>query len=73
VFANKKSGSESRCCRSAGRAAVLISTGPDEYYFGGAGGAMRIGFAANTPSPGNVGVGDVQEGRFVDGKWIVTR
>jgi len=54
-------------------AAVLISTGPDEYYFGGAGGAMRIDFAANAPGPGNVGLGDVQEGKFVDGKWVVTR
>jgi hypothetical protein len=54
-------------------AAVLISTGPDEYYFGGAGGAMRIDFAANSPGPGNVGLGDVQEGKFVDGKWVVTR
>jgi hypothetical protein len=54
-------------------AAVLISTGPDEYYFGGAGGAMRIDFTANSPGPGNVGLGDVQEGKFVDGKWVVTR
>jgi hypothetical protein len=51
--------------------AVLISTGPDEYYFGG--GGMRVDFAPNTPGPSNVGLGDVQEGRFVDGKWEVTR
>jgi hypothetical protein len=54
-------------------AAVLISTGPDEYYFGGAGGAMRVDFTANTPGPANVGLGDVQEGKFADGKWVVTR
>jgi len=52
-------------------AAVLISTGPDEYYFGG--GGMRVDFTANTPGPGNVGLGDVQEGKFVDGKFVVTR
>jgi hypothetical protein len=52
-------------------AAILISTGPDEYYF--AGGGMTIDFAANTPGPKNVGLGDVQEGKFVDGKWVVTR
>ena len=51
--------------------AVLISTGPDEYYFGG--GGMRVDFAPTTPGPSNVGLGDVQEGRFVDGKWEVTR
>jgi len=51
--------------------AVLIATGPDEYYFGG--GGMRVDFTANTPGPDNVGLGDVQEGRFADGKWEVTR
>ncbi|HME58277.1 MAG TPA: DUF5597 domain-containing protein, partial [Terracidiphilus sp.] len=52
-------------------AAILIATGPDEYYF--AGGGMAIDFTANTPGPQNVGLGDVQEGKFVDGKWVVTR
>jgi len=52
-------------------AAILIATGPDEYYF--AGGGMRIDFTPNTPGPRNVGLGDVQQGHFVDGKWVVTR
>jgi hypothetical protein len=52
-------------------AAILISTGPDEYYFAGNG--VRIDFTPNTPGPQNVGLGDVQEGKFVDGKWVVTR
>jgi len=52
-------------------AAVVIAVGPDEYYFGG--GGMRVDFAPNTPGPPNVGLGDVQEGRFVDGKWQVAR
>ena len=52
-------------------AAILIATGPDEYYF--AGGGMRIDFTPNTPGPQNVGLGDVQLGNFVDGKWKVTR
>ena len=52
-------------------AAVVISTGPDEYYFGG--GGMRVDFAPNTPGPSNVGLGVVQQGRFVDGKWELTR
>ncbi len=52
-------------------AAVVIATGPDEYYFGG--GGMRVDFTANTPGPSNVGLGVVQQGRFVDGKWELTR
>jgi len=52
-------------------AAVVISTGPDEYYFGG--GGMRVDFTPNTPGPPNVGLGIVQAGRFVDGKWELTR
>ena len=52
-------------------AAILIAAGPDEYYFGG--GGMRIDFTPNTPGPPNVGLGDVQEGKFVDGKWVVLR
>lgn len=52
-------------------AAILISTGPDEYYF--AGGGMRIDFTPNSKGPQNVGLGLVQQGKFVDGKWDVTR
>jgi hypothetical protein len=52
-------------------AAVAISTGPDEYYFGG--GGVRVDFTPNTPGPPNVGLGIVQTGRFVDGKWEITR
>ena len=52
-------------------AAILIATGPDEYYLGGAG--YRIDFTPNTPGPQNAGLGVVQEGKFMDGKWVVTR
>ncbi len=52
-------------------AAILIATGPDEYYF--VGGGMRIDFSPNTPGPMNVGLGDVQQGNFVNGEWVVTR
>lgn len=34
---------------------------------------MRVGFAPNKPGPPNVGLGAVQTGRFVDGKWELTR
>ena len=52
-------------------AAIAISTGPDEYYFGG--GGMRVDFTPNTPGPPNVGLGVVQTGKFVDEKWELTR
>jgi hypothetical protein len=50
---------------------LIIASGPDEFYF--AGGGVRVDFSANTPGPQNVGLGDVQEGKFVDGKWVITR
>ena len=52
-------------------AAIVISTGPDEFYF--IGGGVRIQFSVDTAGPMNVGIGDVQEGTVVDGKWVVTR
>jgi len=52
-------------------AAVVISTGPDEFYFGG--GGMRVDFTPNTPGPPNVGLGVVQRGAFVNGQWQLTR
>ena len=52
-------------------AAILVASGPDEFYIGG--GGMRISFTANTPGPAIVGLGIVQEGKFVDGKWMVVR
>jgi len=54
-------------------AAILIAAGPNEFYFGAGAGGLRIGFTANTPGPKIVGLGDVQEGKFVDGKWKVVR
>jgi hypothetical protein len=52
-------------------AGVFVAAGPDEYYMGG--GGFRIAATANTPGPAHVGMGIVQEGRFVDGKWVVVR
>ena len=50
-----------------------MAAGPDEYYFGGVGGGVRIDFTPNTPGPSTAGLGDVQEGKFVEGKWRVVR
>jgi hypothetical protein len=52
-------------------AAILVAAGPEEYYLGG--GGFRIAFSANTTGPATVGLGIVQEGKFVDGKWVVVR
>ena len=54
-------------------AAILIAAGPNEFYFGAGAGGLRIGFTPNTPGPPIIGLGDVQEGKFVDGKWRVVR
>ena len=53
--------------------AVLIAAGPNEFYFGSVGGAVRVAFAPTTPGPRIVGLGDVQQGKFVDGRWRVVR
>ncbi len=53
--------------------AILIAAGPDEFYFGAVGGGIRIAFAATTPGPPIVGLGDVQQGKFVAGDWRVVR
>ena len=53
--------------------AILIAAGPDEFYFGAVGGGIRIAFAATTPGPPIVGLGDVQQGKFVAGEWRVVR
>jgi hypothetical protein len=53
--------------------AILIAAGPDEFYFGALGGGIRIAFAATTPGPPIVGLGDVQQGKFVENEWRVVR
>jgi hypothetical protein len=52
-------------------AAIVVASGADEFYLGG--GGMVFEFAPNTPGPATVGLGIVQEGKFVDGKWTVIR
>jgi hypothetical protein len=52
-------------------AAIVVESGADEFYLGG--GGIRFEFAANTPGPATVGLGIVQEGKFVDGKWTIIR
>ncbi len=53
-------------------AAIFIANGPDEYFMAATNG-LRIAVTPNTPGPAMVGLGDVQVGRFVDGRWTVVR
>ncbi len=53
--------------------AIFIAAGPNEFYMSGNNGNIRVAFTPNTPGPQTVGLGDVQEGKFVDGKWVVVR
>ncbi len=53
--------------------AILVASGPDEFFMCAGSGGIRIAFTPNSPGPATVGLGDVQEGRFVDGKWVVVR
>ncbi len=50
---------------------IFIATGPDEYILAGRG--LSIRFRPETPGPAIVGLGTVQEGRFVNGRWVVSR
>ncbi len=58
---------------AAQAAAILIAAGPDEFFFGAVGGGVRIAFTPATQGPRIAGLGDVQQGKFVDGDWRVVR
>jgi hypothetical protein len=49
--------------------ALFVLTGPDEFYVT-ASGAMTITFTPNTPGPPIVGVGSIDAGNLVDGRWV---
>jgi hypothetical protein len=52
-------------------AAILIAVGPDEYYVAGNG--VTVSFAPATPGPALAGLGTVEEGSFVNGRWVPGR
>jgi Domain of unknown function (DUF5597)/Beta-galactosidase len=52
-------------------AALFIATAPDEFYVAGVG--IKATFTPNTPGPPNAGLASVEEGTFVDGKWVPGR
>jgi hypothetical protein len=57
--------------RTSPAAAIFIATGPDEFYAAGSG--LTVTFTPNTPGPPHVGLGTVEEGTFVNGRWVAGR
>jgi hypothetical protein len=51
--------------------AVFIQTGPDEFFTAGYG--ISAVFSPNTPGPPLAGMATVEEGTFVDGRWVPGR
>jgi hypothetical protein len=51
--------------------ALFIQTGPDEYIVAGT--TIRVVFAPNTPGLPFAGLGTVEEGTFVNGRWVPGR
>jgi hypothetical protein len=52
-------------------AAIFIATGPDEFY--AAGNGVTVTFTPNMPGPPLAGLATVEEGVFVDGRWVPGR
>ena len=52
-------------------AAIFIQTGPDEYIIAGSG--IKVAFTPNAPGPPLAGIGTVEEGTFVNGRWLAGR
>jgi hypothetical protein len=57
--------------QTAYAAALFIAVGPDEYYAVGDG--VTVTFSSSAPGPAHVGIGTVEEGTFVNGRWIPSR
>jgi hypothetical protein len=51
--------------------ALVIATGPDEYYVAGRG--VEVTFSPNTPGPSIAGLARAETGRFEKGRWIPGR
>jgi hypothetical protein len=62
-----------RAARPAGGKgyAILIQTGPDEFWVAGA--DLNIRFASTNPDAPMASLASVEEGRFEDGAWVVKR
>ena len=56
---------------TASAAALFIATRPDEYFMVGNG--VTVTFSSNTPGTPLAGLGTVEEGTFVNGRWVPGR
>jgi hypothetical protein len=52
--------------------AIFIAVGPDEYIVAGSG-PVDVTFSPNSPGDPIVGVLSIDEGKFVDGRWVPGR
>jgi hypothetical protein len=52
-------------------AAIFIATGSDEFF--AAGNGVAVTFSPNTPGPPLAGLATVEEGVFVNGRWVPGR
>jgi hypothetical protein len=52
-------------------AAIFIATGPDEFFAAGSG--VTVTFSPNTPGLPLAGLATVEEGAFVNGRWVPGR
>jgi beta-galactosidase GanA len=50
---------------------IVFATGDGQYL--GAGQGFRVMFKPIGPGPAHAGIGSVEEGKFVDGKWVLDR
>jgi hypothetical protein len=50
---------------------IFIASGPDEFYMAGVG--LTVTFSPDSAGPPLVGLATVEEGRFVDGRWVRAR
>lgn len=51
--------------------AIVIALGPDEFLIAGSG--VTVTFAPNGPGAPNAGILAIDEGRYVQGRWIPGR
>jgi len=51
--------------------AIFIAAGPDEYFAAGSG--VIVSFSPNTPGPPHAGLATVEDGSFVNGRWLPGR
>jgi hypothetical protein len=52
-------------------AAIFIAAGTNEFY--AAGNGVKVLFTPTTPGPPQAGLATVEEGVFVDGRWVPGR